>query len=768
MKIGVVGGGPAGLYFAILMKAADAAHEVDVYERNAPDDTFGWGVVFSDATLGILEEADRPSYEAITRDFATWEAVDTHYKGETIRSGGHGFCGIGRMRLLNLLQERAEALGVRCHYNTDVESLDQFADCDLIIAADGINSRIRTEREKEFGTTIHHENSKFIWLGTTRPLDAFTFWLQENDHGFFQIHAYQFNSELTTFIAECDEESWRAAGLDNPDIDHTVSYLENLFSEELDGHKLLTNKSAWITFRTISNEHWYHDNIVLMGDAVHTAHYSIGSGTKLAMEDSICLARAIREHDTLPAALADYEEERKWYTDKLQRSARESLRWFETIKLRRDLAPAQLAYSMMTRNKRLGHDKLWLRDEEYIEGVNDWFAEQAGVSERPAPPPMFTPLKLRDLELSNRVVVSPMCMYSAEEGTVNDWHLVHLGSRAIGGAGLVIAEMTDVSRDGRISPGCAGIYTPEHATAWRRITDFVHTHSKAKIALQLGHAGRKGSTRLMWDGIDKPLKTGNWSIMAASPIPYYPESQVPREMTRADMDEVIADYVRAAKLAEEAGFDMLEVHFAHGYLLASFLSPLTNKRTDEYGGTIAHRMRFPIEVFDAVRAVWPESKPISVRISAIDWHPEGQTLDDTIEVVRALQERGVDIVDVSTGHSSKEEEPDYDRCYQVPFSEEIRLRTGAKTMTVGGISNHGEINAILASGEADLVVMARPHLYDPYFTQHAAAEQQYYGTFWPPQYGPGAPMPREKLRWFERERRKEQARRHVTRRETKS
>jgi len=767
MKIGVVGGGPAGLYFAILMKAADAAHEIDVYERNAADDTFGWGVVFSDATLGLLEEADEPSYRAITRDFATWEAVDVHYRGESVRSGGHGFCGIGRMRLLNLLQERAEALGVRCHYNTEIESLDRFSDCDLVIAADGINSRIRTAREKEFGTSIHHEKSKFIWLGTTRPLDAFTFWLKESDHGFFQIHAYQFNDELTTFIAECDEDSWRAAGLDTADVDHTVSYLENLFADELEGHRLLTNKSEWITFRTISNEHWYHDNIVLMGDAVHTAHYSIGSGTKLAMEDSICLARALGENDTMAAALADYEEERKWYTDKLQRSARESLRWFETIKVRKDLSAAQLAYSMMTRNKRLGHDKLWERDEAYIEGVNEWFAEQAGVSDRPAPPPMFTPLRLREMELKNRVVVSPMCMYSADEGVVNDWHLVHLGSRAIGGAGLVIAEMTDVSRDGRITPGCAGIYAPEHVVAWRRIVDFVHTHSQAKIGLQLGHAGRKGATRLMWDGIDQPLADDDWPIMAASAVAYLPNSRVPREMTRADMDEVVVDYVRAARLADEAGFDMLEVHFAHGYLLASFLSPLTNRRTDEYGGGIENRMRFPIEVFEAVRAAWPEAKPISVRVSAIDWHPQGQTLEETIEVVRALQKRGVDIIDVSTGHTATDEDPDYDRCYQVPFSEGIRLRTGVPTMTVGGISRHGEVNAILASGEADLVVMARPHLYDPYLTQHAAAEQEYFGTYWPPQYGPGAPQPREKLRWLERVRRKEQARRRVTRRETK-
>jgi len=763
VKIGIIGGGPAGLYFAILMKKADPGHEIDVYERNAFDDTFGWGVVFSDATLGNLEEADDVSYRAITESFATWEEVEVCYRGETIRSGGHGFCGIERKQLLLLLEARAEELGVRCHYKTEIEGLGRFSDCDLIVAADGINSRVRTEHEKDFGTRIDYEKSKFIWLGTTRKLDAFTFWLKENEHGFFQVHAYQFNDEKSTFIVECDEESWRSAGLDDPDIAHSVEYLEKLFAEELEGHPLLTNKSEWITFRTIHNDHWYKDNVVLMGDAVHTAHFSIGSGTKLAMEDAICLARAVQEHDALPAALADYEEERQWYTEKLQRMAKQSLRWFETIKLRKDLPPRQLAYSLMTRNKRLGHDKLWLRDEEWIEGVNDWFA-----GEENAPPPMFTPFRLRDMELANRVMVSPMCMYSADDGTVNDWHLVHLGSRAIGGAGLVMAEMTDVSREGRISPGCAGMYKSEHVAAWKRIVDFVHRWSQAKIGLQLGHAGRKGATKLMWEGIDRPLDEGAWSILSASPLPYLPESQVPKEMDRSDMDAVVADYVRATRMAEDAGFDMLEVHFAHGYLLANFLSPLTNRRTDGYGGAIANRMRFPLEVFEAVRANWPDGKPISVRVSAIDWHPEGQTIEDTIAVVRALQERGVDVIDVSSGHSSTDEVPDLDRCYQVPFSERIRLECGVPTIAVGAISNHGEINAILASGQADLVALARPHLYDPYFTRHAAAEQEVYDVRWPDQYGPGAPVPREKLRWLERERRKEQSRRLVQRRGKRS
>ncbi|MEM8884457.1 MAG: bifunctional salicylyl-CoA 5-hydroxylase/oxidoreductase [Planctomycetota bacterium] len=759
MKIGIIGGGPGGLYFSILMKKADPSHEIDIYERNAADDTFGWGVVFSDATLGNLEEADDVSYRAITESFATWEEVAVEYEGERILSGGHGFCGIERKQLLLLLTARAQELGVRCHFNTEVESLDQFADCDLVLASDGINSRIRTAHAADFGTEIKKENAKFIWLGTTCPFDAFTFWLKNNEHGFFQIHAYQFNDEMSTFIAECDEASWKAAGLDNPDIDYTVKYLEELYADELQGHSLRTNKSEWITFRTVHNDHWYKDNVVLLGDAVHTAHYSIGSGTKLALEDAICLARAVNEHDALPDALADYEEERKWYTEKLQRMAAESLAWFETMKVRKDLPPRQLAYSLMTRNKRLGHDKLWQRDEAWIEGVNDWFA-----GEENAPPPMFTPYKLRDLELVNRVVVSPMCMYSADDGTVNDFHLVHLGSRAIGGAGLVIAEMTDVSADARITHGCAGMYKPEHVDAWKRVVDFVHANSQAKIGLQLGHAGRKGATKLMWDGIDQPLDEGAWPILAASPLPYMPHSQVPKAMDRADMDRVRDDFARAAGMADEAGFDLLELHCAHGYLLAGFLSPMTNHRDDEYGGAIEARMRYPLEVFEAVRAAWPQHKPMSVRVSAIDWHAEGQTIEDTMTFVRALQERGVDIIDVSSGHTDRAEEPDYDRCYQVPFSERIRLGTGVPTMTVGGISNHGEINAILASGEADLVVMARPHLFNPYFTRHAAAQQQVYDIPWPKQYGPAAPEPREKLRWLERERRKEQATRRVQRR----
>jgi anthraniloyl-CoA monooxygenase len=745
VKVAVIGGGPGGLYLAILLRKSNRGHDITVYERNAPDDTFGWGVVFSEATLDNLEEADAESYRAIAATFAKWDAVDVHYKGDVIRSGGHGFCGIERKRLLNLLQARAEGLGVAIKYRTE---LREPPPADLVVAADGVNSLLRARFEKDFRPTVSLGQAKFVWLGTTRPFEAFSFFSRESEHGFFQAHAYQYDADKSTFIVECDEPTWKAAGLDRGGERGTVAYLERLFREELQGHPLLTNKSEWINFRTVRNERWYRGNLVLLGDAARTAHFSIGSGTKLAMEDAICLDLRLREEPTLERALAAYEAERKWYSERLQRMAEESRRWFETVDLRRHLEPEQFAYSMLTRNKRLGHDQVTLRDEAYAERINRWFAGRAGLASEPPPPPMFTPLKLRGLVLENRVVCSPMCMYSAEDGTVNDWHLVHLGARAVGGAGLVIAEMTDVSRDGRISPGCAGMYKPEHAAAWRRVTGFVHRWTRAKIGLQLGHAGRKGATRLMWEGHDQPLAEGAWPILSASAVPYHAWSQVPKAMDRADMDRVKADYVRAARMAEEAGFDLLEIHMAHSYLLASFLSPLTNRRRDEYGGGVGARMRYPLEVFRAVREAWPAAKPISVRISAIDWKEGGQTIEDSVAVASALKEAGCDVIDVSSGHTDDDEAPDLARCYQVPFAERIRLSTGIPTIAVGAISRHGEINAILGSGCADLVALARPHLLDPHFTLRAAAEQAWHGQVWPPQYGPAKPPPRAKLPWL--------------------
>jgi len=754
VKITVIGGGPGGLYFAILMRRADPRHEITVHERNAPDDTFGWGVVFSEATLDNLEEADAESFRSITETFAKWDAVDIHFKGEVIRSGGHGFCGIERKRLLNILQARAAELGIDLRYRSEIADPDACGDSDLIVAADGVNSLLRTRYADDFRPGIRLGEAKFVWLGTTRPFEAFTFFSRENEHGFFQVHAYQYDAERSTFIVECDEETWRKAGLDRAGERETVAYLEEVFREELQGHPLLTNKSEWINFRTVTNEHWYRGNIVLLGDAARTAHFSIGSGTKLAMEDAICLELCLREQPGLEAALAAYEAERKWYSERLQQMAEESRRWFETVKLRRHLEPEQFAYAMMTRNKRLGHDQLRLRDEEYGARVDRWFARKAGVTAEPAPPPMFTPFRLRDLTLANRIVCSPMCMYSAEDGTVNDWHLVHLGARAVGGAGLLIAEMTDVSADGRISPGCAGMYRPEHVPAWKRVVDFVHGWSRAKIGLQLGHAGRKGSTKVMWEGHDQPLERGGWPLIAASAVPYHAHSAVPKAMDRADMERVKEDFVRSARMADEAGFDLLEVHMAHGYLLAGFLSPLSNRRTDEFGGPIGNRMRFPLEVFRAVREVWPAAKPMAVRLSAIDWKEGGQTIEESIAVARALKEAGCDIIDVSSGHTASDETPELARCYQVPFAERIRFGAGIPTIAVGAISRHGEINAILASGAADLCALARPHLFDPHFTLRAAAEQQWHDAPWPPQYIAAKPLPREKLPWLERERKK--------------
>jgi anthraniloyl-CoA monooxygenase len=740
LKIVSIGGGPAGLYLGILMKKADPAHDVTVIERNRADDTFGFGVVFSDETVQNFAEADPATYDAITRSFAHWTDIDIHYNGTVLTSTGHGFAGMSRKTMLNLLQTRAAELGVNLQFEKEVTDLAAYRGADLILAADGVNSWIRAKYAEQFGPEIDWRRNKFVWLGAKLQLPAFTFIFKQNQHGLFRVHAYQYDKEYSTFIVECTEETWKRAGLDQADEDQTIAYCEALFRDELKGARLIKNRSLWRTFPTIKNRHWHHENIVLMGDAAHTAHFSIGSGTKLAMEDAIALAASLQKYRKVDDALDAYEAERRPAVDAVQRAAQVSLQWFEEAeRYFGRLEPIQFAFSMLTRSLRITHENLRLRDPEFVRQVDRWFAStaanQSGVNvpAEPAPPPMFTPFRLRDLVIPNRVVVSPMCQYSAEDGTPDDWHLVHLGSRALGGAGLVMTEMTDVSRDGRISPGCTGMYKPEHVGAWKRVVDFVHEHSAAKIGLQLAHAGRKGSTRLMWEGIDEPLENGNWQIVAPSPIPYLPHSQVPKPMDRADMDQVRADFVRAARMAEQAGFDIIELHFAHGYLLASFLSPLTNKRTDEYGGTIEHRMRFPLEVFDAVRAVWPQAKPISVRVSATDWMPDGFTPDDAVILARALKGRGCDIVDVSAGQTVPEAKPVYGRLFQTPFADRVRHEADIPTMTVGNISSWSDVNSILAAGRADLCVLARAHLYDPYWTRHAAYEQGY-DLPWPPQY----------------------------------
>jgi len=737
MRIVSVGGGPAGLYSAILLKKADPSRRITVYERNRLDDTFGFGVVLSDATQATLAEADPETSAAMARVAHRWDDIDIHYEGGVISSTGHGFSGLSRQTLLAILARRARALGVEICFERE-QSLPQIGDADLILGADGINSSLRDALADHVHPSLDWRTNRFVWLGTTRPFPAFTFYFKNTEHGLWRVHAYQYDAAHSTFIVECTEATWRASGMDQASETATVAFCETLFREELQGHRLLSNRSLWRQFPTVRMERWHHGNVVLMGDAAHTAHFSIGSGTKLAMEDAVALTQAVGVERDVGAALAAYEADRRPAVDSVQRAAQISLQWFEDTERYMDLDPIQFGFNLLTRSFRVTHDNLRVRDPRFVEGVNVWFTEAAERQSgrtvtRPAPPPLFTPFRLRDLVLENRVVVSPMCQYSAEDGMPNDWHLVHLGSRAMGGAGLVFAEMTDVSPEARISPGCAGLYQPAHVAGWKRIVDFVHRHTSAKIGMQLGHAGRKGATRLAWEGMDQPLEEGAWPVLAPSPLPYHPHSQVPKEMDRRDMDTVRKDFVRAAGYAEEAGFDILELHFAHGYLLASFVSPLTNRRTDAYGGSLENRLRFPLEILDAVRAEWPAHKPLSVRISAVDWSPGGHEGEDAVAVARLLKAHGCDIVDVSAGQTVPHQRPVYGRQFQTPFSDRVRHDAGIATMAVGNISSYTDVNTILAAGRADLCVMARAHLWDPYWTRHAAQELGY-PLPWPAPY----------------------------------
>lgn len=736
------------------MKRSGPAHDVIVLERNRPGDTYGFGVVFSDATLEELAAADRESYEAITRSFHHWDDIDIHYRGHRLTSTGHGFSGLARTTLLEILESRARELGVDLRCGVEVESEEAYADADLVLAADGVNSRMRDRYAGAFGPRVDLRPNRFVWLGTTKPFPAFTFYFRETEHGLWRVHAYQYRpggageEAVSTFIVEATEATWRAAGMDAASEEETVAFLEDTFREELDSHRLIANRSVWRSFPTVRNRSWRHGNIVLVGDAAHSAHFSIGSGTRLAMIDAISLHESLLAHDLAVApALEAYETARRPEVESVQRAAQASLEWFEGTERFLETEPVQFAFNLITRSLRITHSNLALRDPEFTARVDRWFAKRAAadateglggsppasVAPGPAPPPLLAPFRLRELELKNRVVVSAMCQYSAEDGTPDDWHLVNLGSRAIGGAGLVMSEMTDVSREGRISLGCTGMYAPAHVGAWKRIVDFVHRHSDAAIGMQLGHAGRKASTRLSWEGDNEPLEEDGWPIMAASPVPWFEHSPVPREMTRRDMDRVTAEFRRATEMSEEAGFDLLEIHFAHGYLMASFISPLTNLREDEYGGDVDGRLRFPLEVLAAVRAAWPPEKPISVRISAVDWAEGGMTADGAVEVAHRLKEAGVDIIDVSAGQTVPWQEPVYGRQYQTPFSDRIRHETGIATMAVGNISSFMDVNTILAAGRADLCCLARAHLWDPYWTRHAA-----YASGapipWPPQY----------------------------------
>lgn len=742
MRIACVGGGPAGLYFAISMKLQSAQHEITVFERNRPDDTFGWGVVFSDSVLEGLGQNDPPSAARITDGFIHWDDIDVHFKGEVITSGGHGFCGIGRQHLLTILYDRARDLGVELVFETEVEpDLEPFSKYDLVIASDGINSRFRETYREHLDVDIDMRPNKFLWLGTHKLFDAFTFIFKETAAGWIWVHAYRFNQDTSTFIVECQESTWRELGLGEMSQDECSRYLESMFSEYLDGHELMSNAkhirgSAWISFPRVLCGRWHYRNLVLIGDAAHTAHFSIGSGTRLGFEDAIDLAAALNSNTDVEEALEDYREKRTLEVLRLQSAARNSMQWFENLPRYTQLEPMQFNYALLTRSQRVSHENLRLRDPQWLEQMERWFAGCAG-GQSAARPPMFVPFQLRGMTLNNRVVVSPMAMYSAEDGTPNDFHLVHLGARAQGGAGLVVTEMLGVSANGRITPGCAGLYSEAHVDAWRRIVDFVHRNEGVRICAQLGHSGPKGATKLLWEGAHEPLEEGAWKVMAPSPIRWAPENQLPREMTRADMERVRDNFVAAAGRAEACGFDMLEMHYAHGYLMSSFITPLKNQRDDEYGGSLENRLRFPLEVFRAVREAWPQEKPMSVRISATDWVEGGICGDDAVLIARAFAAAGVDIIDVSAGGTSTDAQPVYGRMFQTPLSDQVRLEAGVATMAVGNIYETDHVNSIIAAGRADLCCLARPHLADPYWTLHAAAQLGCRDQAWPRQYQAG-------------------------------
>ena len=746
-RVAISGGGPGGLYLAILLKKASPETTIDLYERNRPGDAYGFGVVFSDETLENIEAADETFYKQLTAEFRHWGDIEVrHFSGETIRSGGHGFAAVSRKTMLQLLTDRAQDLGANLHFSSEVGTRADLGEADLHVAADGAHSLLRQEHSAQFEPSVDIRWNKYIWFGTDRVFPDFTFIFEDTPHGMVWAHVYPYSENASTFIVEMAPGTWRALGLDateGRDWEHQESdrlaleTCERLFARHLEGHELLGNKSRWLQFPTITCENWSHDGLVLIGDAAHTAHFSIGSGTKLALEDAIALSTELLRGKSVSEALVAFETERKPVVESTQRAAKASLQWFEGADRYRSMEPEQFAFSMLTRSQRVTYDNLRLRDPGYMREMDEWYASSDHGSPTPTSadvPPMFHPFELRELVLPNRIVVSPMDQYSAIDGLPNEWHFVHLGSRAVGGAGLVMTEMVCVSPEGRISPGCTGLWTDEQGEQWARVVDFVHEHTEAAIGLQIGHSGRKGSTKLMWEGDTEPLDDGNWPIIGPSPIRYRPDSQVPRPMTRDDMDEVIQQHIETARRGHQAGFDLLELHYAHGYLLSSFLTPLANQREDEYGGSLENRMRYPLELFDRVREAWPSEKPISVRISATDWVEDGFDGDDAVALARRLHEHGCDIIDVSTGQTSIEARPEYGRLYQTPFSDRIRNEVGIPTMTVGAVSSIDDVHNILVAGRADLCLLARPHLIDPYWTLNAALDLGYTGHSFPDQY----------------------------------
>jgi anthraniloyl-CoA monooxygenase len=737
-RIVCMGGGPAGLYTAILFKKALPKASVEVFERNRAEDTFGWGVVFSDKTMGNFLEADAPSHARVADEFYHWDDINVHFKGQTIRSSGHGFAGISRRMLLNILQKRAASLGVTQSFQVELDDAGQFGDADLVVIAEGANSKARAAQAGKFGPNIEVRKCRYIWLGTTQKFSAFTFAFEKTEFGWFQIHAYQFSKDLSTVIIETREETWAAHGLDKAGINESIAFCEKLFAAYLGGSPLLSNArhlrgSAWLNFNRVVCRHWHDGNRVLIGDAAHTAHFSIGSGTKLAMEDAISLVQHVSHAADVRSGLESYQAERSVEALKLQNAARNRMEWFENVARYENMEPLQFAYSLLSGSQRIGHANLKLRDPPFIDVIETNLARGSGVG-KPRPP-MFLPYRLRDMHLVNRVVVSPMAQYRAVDGVPGDWHLVHYGARATGGAGLVFTEMTCTSADARISPGCTGLWNETQRAAWQRIVEFVHTESQARFCLQLGHAGRKGSTQLGWQEPDHPLAAGNWPLLAPSPLPYLPGiSQVPQEMTPAQMTSVQNDFVRAAALGAAAGFDMLELHMAHGYLLASFLSPLTNARGDEYGGSVENRVRYPLQVLRAVRAAWPEKKPLSVRLSACDWAEGGISEPDVIFMARAMAAAGADILDISSGQTIATQRPIYGRMWQTPLADMVRNLAGVPTIAVGNIFDADHVNSIIAAGRADLCAIARPHLAHASWTLAAAAAQGYTEQWWPEPY----------------------------------